>query len=205
MGLRQVRIEVVRTPTDLGIPKACGDALEKCRGEYIVLLNNDTIVTKNWVNQLISMLFSSPSVGAVGPMSNYAEPSQRVESVPYRSGPRKTRGDDTGPRPLVDVDAVQSFADEMRASEIGKWQTVDQLGGFCIMVKREVYKKLTQQGELNKWTNLSLFDTDILSQKTKQYGYNLAVCRDVFIHHFGTRTFAHGAPVEVNTTTGVHP
>ena len=30
--------------------------------------------------------------------------------------------------------------------------------------------------------------------KAKQLGYSLAVCRDLFVHHFGTRTFAHGSP-----------
>jgi len=48
---------------------------------------------------------------------------------------------------------------------------------------------------------LGLFDTDILSVKARQLGYNLAVCRDLFIHHFGTRTFAHGAPA-ANGVTG---
>ena len=48
------------------------------------------------------------------------------------------------------------------------------------MFKREVYKRLTQQGDLNKWTDLSLFDSDIVSVKAKQYGYNLAVCRTVY-------------------------
>ena len=71
---------------------------------------------------------------------------------------------------------------------------VDRLDGFCLMMKREVFKRLDQQGELNKLTDLSLFDTDILSTKAEQLGYNLAVCRDLFIHHFGTRTFAHRAP-----------
>ena len=47
---------------------------------------------------------------------------------------------------------------------------------------------------LEKWTDLSLFDTDILSVKARQAGFTLACCRDLFIHHFGTRTFSHGAP-----------
>jgi hypothetical protein len=38
----------------------------------------------------------------------------------------------------------------------------------------------------------SLFDSDILSAKAQQAGFSLAVCRDLFVHHFGTRTFAHG-------------
>jgi hypothetical protein len=33
-------------------------------------------------------------------------------------------------------------------------------------------------------------------QKARRAGYRLAVCRDLFVHPFGTRTFAHGAPAE---------
>jgi hypothetical protein len=47
---------------------------------------------------------------------------------------------------------------------------------------------------LDEWTDLSLFDTDIVSAKARQEGFTAVVCRDMFIHHFGTRTFAHGAP-----------
>ena len=45
--------------------------------------------------------------------------------------------------------------------------------------------------KLEKWTDLSLFDTDILSVKARQAGFTLACCRDLFVHHFGTRTFSH--------------
>jgi hypothetical protein len=47
--------------------------------------------------------------------------------------------------------------------------------------------------DLDKWTDLSLFDTDILSKKARKVGYTLAVCRDLFVHHFGTRVVAHTA------------
>ncbi len=53
---------------------------------------------------------------------------------------------------------------------------------------------------LNEWTDLSLFDSDILSAKARQAGFKLTCCRDLFIHHFGTRTFAHGAPQPVEAT-----
>jgi GT2 family glycosyltransferase len=203
-GLMQIRVEVVRTPTDLGIGKVCRDALDRCRGEFIVLLNNDTIVTRGWVNQLIGMLSMSAAMGLAGPMSNYAALQQLVETVPYRSGQRKHArpGEEPEMRNLVDAEAVQAFADDMKKENSGKWLYTDRLGGFCLMLKHEVYKRLTQQGDLNKWTDLSLFDSDILSTKAKQFGYNLAVCRDLFIHHFGTRTFASGAP-EAKNTNGV--
>jgi GT2 family glycosyltransferase len=192
----RVRVEVVRTPTDLGIPDAIKEALNRARGEYLVLLNNDTVVCHAWLNQLIALVTSSPAIGMVGPMSNYAAPPQLVETVPYRVGPMKGSrfyGNLRSTEVLVNVDEVQTFAKEFRESHKGKWVPVERLGGFCLLLKRVVLAKIGV--ELEPWTDLSLFDTDILSTKARQAGFTLACCRDCFVHHFGTRTFAHGATV----------
>ena len=189
------RVEIVRTPTDMGISDACKEALAQARGEYLVLLNNDTVVTEGWLNQLISLAGASPAFGMVGPMSNYAAPPQLVETVPYRVKPKKGKnpGRFAANEILVDVDAVNLFAREFRENTKGKWMEVERLGGFCVLLKREVLDKIGLVN-LHKWTDLSLFDTDILSAKARQAGFTLACCRDLFIHHFGTRTFSHGAP-----------
>ena len=203
-GLANMRLQVVRTPSDLGIAQAVKEALEMCRGDFIVLLSNDTIVTRGWVNQLIGLMSQSAGTGMVGPMSNYATELQLVEAVPYRSGPRKSvrpAEDDSGPRGLIDLDAVQAFADELREKNKGKYVNVDRLDGFCLMLKREVLRRLNQQGELSKLADLSVFDKGALSAKARQLGYTLAICRDLFVHHFGTMNFAQAAPAMGNGQT----
>ena len=90
------------------------------------------------------------------------------------------------------MQAVQGFAREFAGQHRGKWLEAERLGGFCLLIRRAVLEKVSPG--LNEWTDLSLFDTDILSAKARQAGYALVCCRDLFIHHFGTRTFAHGAP-----------
>jgi GT2 family glycosyltransferase len=195
-----IRVEVVRTPTDLGIKDACKEALAKARGEYLVLLNNDTVVTNGWLNQMLGLVNFSPTVGMVGPMSNYAAPPQLVETVPYRVGPKKVGrldGRQGSSDVLVDVDAVDAFAHQHRERNKGKWLETDRLGGFCLILRREA---LVRMGPLDEWSDLSLFDTDILSAKAREAGYSLAVCRDLFIHHFGARTFASGAPEKKEST-----
>jgi GT2 family glycosyltransferase len=196
-GQPQMRIEVVRTPTDLGIADACKEAIAKVRGEYVVLLNNDTIVTHGWLQQLVGLANLSPALGMVGPMSNYAAPPQLVEAVTYRLGSKKA---DERTTQKLDLDALQRFASEFREQNKAKWMQTDRLGGFCLLLKREVLRRLTNQGGLDEWTDLGLFDTDILSAKAREAGFTLAVCRDLFIHHFGTRTFAHGAPAASRET-----
>ena len=185
----QIRVHVERTPTDLGLKDACQKALAQTFGEYIVLLNNDCVVTNGWLNQLIGLATFSTTVGLVGPMSNMAAPPQLVEVVPYRTslGPKMSAAFTGGS--LLDVSAVDRFAVEFRKEQQGNWMYAERLGGFCLMVKREVLAKIGKA--LDEWTDLSLFDSDILSSKAKEVGYSLAVCRDLFVHHFGTRTFAH--------------
>jgi O-antigen biosynthesis protein len=185
----RVRVEVCRSASDLTIGAAVEDAIQMARGEYVCLLNNDTVVTAKWLDALTALAQFSPSHGMVGPMSNLAPEGQRVNSVPYRLGPR--RGARPG-EPLIDVAAVDAFARDHHGEMRGKWIEIEALAGFCLLIRREV---LTRIGAaLAQWTDLSLFDTDIAGKKARQEGFKLVVCRDLFVHHFGTRTFAHGAP-----------
>ena len=85
----RVHVEVLRTPTDLGIKEVCREALQRARGDFLCLLNNDTVVTPGWINAMTSLAKASDTIGMVGPMSNYAPEGQLVEAVPYRVGPRK--------------------------------------------------------------------------------------------------------------------
>jgi O-antigen biosynthesis protein len=185
-----IRIHVERTPTDLGLKDACRRALKETRGEYIVLLNNDCVVTNGWLNQLTGLASFSMGIGLAGPMSNMAAPPQLVEPVPYRSSADPGFG--SSGDALVDTDAIDRFAAAFHQEHKGNWMHTERLGGFCLILKREVYEKIGRA--LDEWTDLSMFDTDILSAKAQQAGYTLAVCRDLFVHHFGTRTFAHGPP-----------
>jgi O-antigen biosynthesis protein len=185
----RLRVEICRAATDLDVGEACQEALKLARGEFVCLLNNDTIVTQNWLELLTGLVGFSEAHGLVGPMSNYAAPPQLVETVPYRVGPR--RGGRPGD-PLVDVQAVASFAREFAEQHKGKWMQVERLGGFCLLMRRAVLERV--KPSIEQWSDLSLFDSDILSAKARQEGYAAVCCRDLFIHHFGTRTFAHGAP-----------
>jgi GT2 family glycosyltransferase len=187
-----VNIEVVRAITDHDIPGAVEQALALAQGEFLVLLNNDIIVTADWLTYLTGLANLAPAVGLVGPMSNAAAPPQRVDSVPYRL----TRRDSVGPgsvdlssRPLLDVEPVNRFAREWCEQYRGKWLEVDHLGGFCLLVKRQV---LDAVGLLETKSGLGIFDTDSLCQKARQAGYTLAVCKDVFVHHFASRPYAQG-------------
>jgi len=52
--------------TNTGYAKANNQGIKKAKGEYILLLNNDTIVYKNSLNNLLDFAINTPDAGVVG-------------------------------------------------------------------------------------------------------------------------------------------
>jgi len=51
-----VPVTVVANATNLGFPAAINQGLQLAQGEYLVLLNNDVVVTEGWLDQLIALV-----------------------------------------------------------------------------------------------------------------------------------------------------
>jgi GT2 family glycosyltransferase len=61
--MASVPVTVVTNLTNLGFPAAVNQGLRLARGEYLVLLNNDVVVTDGWLDQLIALVNAKrPSV-----------------------------------------------------------------------------------------------------------------------------------------------
>ena len=50
-----VPVTVIANSTNRGFPAAINQGLQYARGEYLVLLNNDVVVTDGWLSQLIGL------------------------------------------------------------------------------------------------------------------------------------------------------
>lgn len=153
-----------------GFPRACNQGLAMARGTELLLLNNDTIVTPHWLENLLAALYSRPSVGAVGCMTNSCSNRQALESVPYGE----------------DWDALEAFARAFNQSDPAKWDRRLKLVGFCLLFKREVMERI---GYLDERFTPGNFEDDDYSFRIWQAGYELLLCKDTFIHHFGHASF----------------
>ncbi len=163
-------VVVVTNRENRGFPAACNQGLKAARGDHLVLLNNDAVVTDGWLDQLIALAESDPRIGMTGPVSNYAPPPQLVAGADY-----------------PDLDAMHHFAARWRADHRGKWLTTGKLSGFCLLLKRRVYEAV---GGLDEGFGLGFFDDDDLAVRVTRAGFTMAVAYDLFVHHFGSRTFA---------------
>ncbi len=57
----------IKQPRNVGFLKNCNQAAKACDGEFIVLLNNDTLVQEGWLANLIQLISSEKNIGMVGP------------------------------------------------------------------------------------------------------------------------------------------
>ena len=60
-------INLLKSETNLGYSGGCNFGAKNAKGEYTIFLNNDTLHTKNWIEELIVFLDKNPQAGAAQP------------------------------------------------------------------------------------------------------------------------------------------
>lgn len=122
---KQKDIKIVQNNKNLGFPKGCNQGILAARKDYdIMLLNNDIVVTYNWLTNLKKSLYGSDDIGAVGPITNKAVYYQSIK-VDYK-----------------ELDEMQAFAKKFNIWDTQKHEQRIRLIGFCMLIKRQVLDKV---------------------------------------------------------------
>ena len=165
LGAERARLH--RNEVNQGFAKACNQGASIAQGEFMLFLNNDTLVTPGWLEGLLRPLFADTQVGLVGPMSNCAPPPQQVEP---------------GYSDIADLDR---FAAEHCQRFRGQTEAIGRLSGFCLLVRRKLFDEL---GGFDERFGLGFFGDEDFSRRVREKGNSLLIAKEVFIHHFGGRT-----------------
>ncbi|MGH4123601.1 MAG: glycosyltransferase [Clostridium sp.] len=161
-------IKTIFNEENVGFPKGCNQGINITDGDNILLLNNDVVVTPNWLENLNNCLYSSQDIGAVGAVSNRCPYYQQI-SVEYNT-----------------LEEMICFAEKYNISDENKWEERLKLIGFCMCIKREVIEKI---GLLDEEFTPGNFEDDDYSLRIRKAKYRLMLCMDTFIHHYGNVTF----------------
>lgn len=167
--LRGVR--VLRNESNLGFAAGNNQGLAVARGRYLVLLNNDTVVTPGWLSRLQACARRKPRIGLVGPMSNCVSGPQQVQNAAYDAD---------------SLAGLEDYARDFAARHQNQAQPFWRVVGFCMLIKREVIDKI---GGLDPRFGLGNFEDDDFSLRAAAAGFESWIAADCFVHHFGSRTF----------------
>jgi GT2 family glycosyltransferase len=163
-------VRILYNKTNRGFAGGNNDGIAAARGDYVIVLNNDVIVTPGWADGLVDAFRRLPGLGISAPRSNKVTGDQQLASVQYR-----------------DESEMNAFALQRRREFAEKGYITDRAIGFCWCISREV---LEQVGALDERYAIGNFEDDDYCMRVRAAGYWIYVCDDVFIHHFGSRSFA---------------
>ncbi|MNS31813.1 UDP-Glc:alpha-D-GlcNAc-diphosphoundecaprenol beta-1,3-glucosyltransferase WfgD [compost metagenome] len=167
---RDSRVKVIYNDTNTGFAHGCNQGITWARGEVVVLLNNDTVVTEGWLEGLVAPMLKDGTIGAVGPRTNQTIGPQLVTYVPYGT----------------DMAAMHAYARRYVHRHRGMGHRALRLVGFCVAIRRAALEVI---GGLDGRFGVGNFEDDDLSLRLQTAGFSLLVTDEVFIHHFGHATF----------------
>ncbi|MFX3635414.1 MAG: glycosyltransferase family 2 protein [Candidatus Pristimantibacillus sp.] len=170
--LRCHNITFISLPSNTGFPVACNWGLKLARGDYMLLLNNDVLVTDNWLGKLLRAFADDHTIGIVGPMSNYVSGKQQMEMI----------GSYTEAAARLSIDAE------------GQYEQVNRVIGFCMLFTRELKERI---GLLDEQFSPGHFEDDDYCYRARLAGYRILIVKDAFVFHHGSASFIRKEKDEV--------
>ena len=159
-------IKVVRSEKNRGFVGSCNAGAESATGEYVIFLNNDTMVTSRWLLSLAETLDRDKQCGAVG--SKLVYPDGRLQEAGGIIW-RDARGWNYG-----------KF-DDPEKPEYNYVREVDYCSGAALMVRRELFEQLG--GFDSRFSPAYWEDTD-LCFSVRKLGYKVLYQPASVVVHF---------------------
>jgi len=163
-------LRIILNDENLGFAAGNNVGIRQSDGDYVIILNNDTIVTRGWMNALVKHLENDKAMGMSGSVTNSIGNEAKINTN-YTS-----------------MSAMHYFADTYTWTHMGEiyHQQPNVLALFATCIKREVIDKC---GYLDESYSIGMFEDDDYAQAVKQAGYKLCIAEDSFVHHFDGSSF----------------
>jgi GT2 family glycosyltransferase/glycosyltransferase involved in cell wall biosynthesis len=165
-------VSIIRNEKNLGFVGSVNKGMSIAEGD-VVLLNSDTIVTKNWLKKMKAAAYSHGSIATVTPFTN----NGTVCSIPEFDADNE----------LPEGFTIESFARYVEKVSERLYPEIPTGVGFCMYIKWEVLK------------DVGLFDEEAFGKgygeendfcfRASEKGYIHVVADDTYIFHKGSMSF----------------
>lgn len=166
---KQDDIVLICNDTNRGFPAAVNQGITSAQGKYVLLINNDVVVTEGWLEKLLEVAKNDPQIGLVGPISNEVSGLQRDENAKYKS-----------------IDEMHNYSAEISVKNKGHVLPFPRIAFLCTLIKKEVIIKI---GGLDERFTPGNYEDDDFCLRTQLAGFKTVIAKDIFIHHYGSKSF----------------
>ena len=152
------QIHVIHNPTNLGYLLNVNNAMQSSKKD-IILLNSDTQVTENWLDEL-DIIANNDEVGVVCPLSDNAT----ILSLEYKYHDK--------------INKLKKLS--------GQWYPIPTAVGSCMLIKRSI---IDEFGGFDEYYHPGYGEECDYSMKLRLAGYNIACAPASFVYHSGSESF----------------
>lgn len=156
------RRRFIANDANLGFSAGNNVGLRVAKGEYLVMLNNDTYVTPGWLRTLRNQIRRHPQAGLVGPVTNNIGNEAKID-IAY----------DT-------MEEMVERAGVYTRAHAGQSFPVQTSAFFCVMISRQAYELV---GGLDEQFGVGFFEDDDYCRRLEQNGLQRLCVEDAFVHH----------------------
>lgn len=168
-AIEDPHVRVIYNGQNLGFGGGNNVGIAVARGEHVIVLNNDVIVSDEWVDRLVAPFALIAGLGVSAPRSNKVTGHQQIYDASYQG-----------------LEGVHEYARVRRETWDASGYIADRAIGLCLCIDRTVIDEIGGFDERFRFGN---FEDDDLCLRVRAAGYKIYICDDVFIHHFGSRSF----------------
>lgn len=168
---------LIENKENLGFNAANNQGIKKSRGRYILLLNPDTIVLSNALNEMVQFMDGNENAGVLG--CKILNPDKTVHFY--------FRKDPTLKKEIIKLLLPERFTLEEMRTKPQDYETVhevDILSGCCIMVRKEVFNKI---GVLDEKFFMYCDDVD-LCYRVRKNNWKIFYIPSAQIIHYGKQS-----------------
>jgi len=157
------------SPTNLGFAGGMNLGVGLANGDWVVLVNNDTLFPAESLNRFQLTLENAPSdIGIIGPVTNAAGNGQKLN--------------------LGELTTAQilAFGEELAVNPTGLLFDTYRTDFFCVAIRRKMWDELSG---LDTRFGRGYYEDFDFSLRARKMGWRQAITEDVFVAHIGSASF----------------
>jgi GT2 family glycosyltransferase/galactitol-specific phosphotransferase system IIB component len=168
LGNKYSNVKIQLNTINKGYAAGNNDGMLLAEADYIVLLNNDILVTPRWLDNLLCNFEKDSQIGLIGPITN-----------------------SVGNEQIVNIKDIAEENYEYLAREYTEKNKeviceTEKLGFFAVAIRREIIERV---GLLDDNFGIGMFEDDDYCIRVRNLGYKLIFTEGCFIYHKGSLSF----------------
>lgn len=162
IGKATSRVKPLVLDVNKGFAGGVNEGVRRASGSYVVIMNNDVVVTPGWLGRLVRHLQSREGLGLVGPVTNAIGNEAAVPLV--YSG----------------VEEMLRVSQRYTRAHFRELLEVENVAFFAVALERATWDEV---GELDESYGLGYFEDDDYCRRVLEVDKTIGIAEDVFLHH----------------------